>query len=329
MPRIDMNTSDLHNLIAPVLPHAATDKERPELGVVHLEARHGVLSAVASDRATLGATRFPADDGVEDFALTIGRDDADTLLKIFKHTAKNDPRLVIVVEEMPPPAGSGNTSGLGIRIDSEKGTRHSLRDLGDPDPIFLKWRALVAKLLARPATPGAPVVAFPGWAMARWGKACAKGDHLQVFPGPTPNDSVLVTAGETFVGVWAPLRGPEEPQVALEATPWQADLAGLDSVDAGDLLAGAYEEPEHQQDGGDTALLVQAAELIVGSQFGSTSMLQRRLRVGFAKAGQLMSALEDHGVVGPAHGSAAREVLVTADELPALLDKIRSGEVTA
>jgi len=143
-------------------------------------------------------------------------------------------------------------------------------------------------------------------------KLVGKGDML-LLPG---NSSVA----QRIQGCWV-----DEEEVRKVVAFWREQaptvqyVSGVEGEESSSSYAGGHSITDGVgDDASDEALLKRAMELVVRSQMGSTSMLQRKLGVGFARAGRLMDLLEQNGIVGPSIGSKAREVLMTVEEFEAL-----------
>lgn len=206
---LNLPTSELHHLLVPVIPHAGTDLEIPQLVAVRLELADDVLYAAATDRQTLAATRHLLDQPAPPASVTLDRDGALAITRVFKYNRDADPTLRLDI------------GTRALRIDGEDGTRLVLEA---PGSVFPDWRRLLGQYLHR-GQAGVHGVMLSGHLVARWSKACRKGDRLQVIFGTDPTDPVLVTVGEHFAGIWMPAAELEATRVDwLADNPWLAEV---------------------------------------------------------------------------------------------------------
>lgn len=272
MTRIDMTTREWHELIKPVLPHASTDAEVPEINVVRIEGCGGVVYAVATDRYTLGASRLVLDSPSGDFVVSIDRADAAAMLKLFAFGKDHDPRLRIIIDTVNVPMDRGpDLRTLGLTIESEEGTRLILHDR----PGALSgWRKTLSGVIFRELGPAASRLHLMPQQLGRWSAASRKGERLTVIAGPDPGAAVLVLAEDHFAGAWMPANHIDgESEDLLEKSPWRDELAEMpilatasglaDGVAAAARAHGLDVTVEHHGDGRtDTRIDVPA-----GSQF--------------------------------------------------------------
>lgn len=322
---------DLRDALAAVRPHVSPAKHSAVLSRVRLTPQSHNLEVSATDRYTmaLAIVSVLEYDDADATPIDLSASDIAKITTVFTPTRdeENLVRITTGTETLTITDVSGLINGETLILDR-----------ATPDEGFPELRKAFAGTLR-----GQHTITGDFWLSApllkRFEIAQKTYGHPLIFEPSKSGASLLVRVGESFLGQVV-LTRPDEEAIA-RAKGWAEDWGHRIPAEAEqsvwhELVTAFYTGDTAENDkirkGDDTIpealdvdLVAEAATLVVTSGLGSTSMIQRKMRVGFAKAGTLMSSLEDLGIIGPSDGSKARAVLVQPEGLTAALDKIRGA----
>lgn len=335
---IDVNTADLRSALASVSPHAEKSADISSIHRVHFTVTPEVLYVTATNRYSVGcsiASIWEAQGltgSYEDDQFDLTPEIVKEVMMLFK--SKSNPegeigdalRIEVKGEEIIFTDVAGLFPGKSFTVP-----RTHVNEPFPNIPMLLR-RTIMAdvNMPARLATTGFLIKIFVA-------ATSTYGEPLVLEPTGSKK-ALLVSCGESFLGLLMPVDSDEDSDVAAKLSEYRRNwynrlhhLAGEHDELEKDRIrkaGGKPAEDKHAEDktlhllqeainniGGDETLQRQAVELVVTTQFGSTAMLQRKLRIGYAKATQIMERLETCEIVSPAVGTKARDVLYPANKL--------------
>ena len=330
---IKVGTVDFRQALTSVRVHASADKDASTIHRIRLAIDHENVTVTATDMYTAGLAivsiwEGPGPDATVTVDLSPG--DVDKLLRI--HPGGKDKadepelmlRLDITGERVTITDCSGLIDGRALtipRMPTDGGTLCAIPGM------VLKQQTAESVVLAD--------MTFGGETVARFRAAGAAYGHALAIESHSGTRALLVRCGESFLGLIMP-RGITEQmraEMAEWSRAWDRRLPAIAAAAKAEMVAAPVNPVRIDAvDFDETVtrdLFLQAVEAVVRTQFGSASMLQRRLRIGYAKAVRLIEQMQEAGIVGPRGDSPLRDVLVPVDNLDGLLAALRdkgSGE---
>lgn len=330
-----VDLADLRAALQAVTPHASKDKEDPRMRRVRLMPFGVNLEVGASDRFTIGLALVSLwDSDGEGDVIDLDPAEVHQVLTVFPAPGRGDEQAMIRIQATDAEVTFTDVGGL------LEGNSLTLARM-TPEETYPNLRGMFVGRL-----DGSPAV----------GEAVVQSDHLKRFAAaqraygmpliidrvPAPARAWSLRCGESFLGLLTLVRPDEDEQARSNSwrDAWNERLAnapdggrsGIDLRHASGLyvltddgITRVTADGEPDEDDDHARRLAQAAELVVASQYGSVSMLQRKLRLGHSAATDLMDTLEDRGIVGPADGTAPRDVLLSPDRLAEALEAVRGA----
>ncbi|ANA85448.1 FtsK-like DNA translocase [Gordonia phage Bowser] len=336
-----VGTKDFRRALQSALPHLGRDEELPTLCRARCYVDENNVMVAGTDRYTAAlslASVWDIDtpdpvDGVVDLSLS----DIAKILAVF-HAGKDKEDDDAPAYQLRIELREGRNDQTVLRVTDCSGLidgEHLSLPATPVDENFPDLPKMFARYLSEPAGV-LDTFAVSGTLIGRMQVATkVYKDLLVMSTGQRATSPIVVRCGESFLALVMPWRQPDdvEQRHATWQSAWERrlppphDVADVDKMLDLKTASGVYTgaAQPRSDDGEPEPLLVDAARLVIETQFASGSMLQRKLRVGYARAGRLLDELEALDIVGPAQGSKAREVLVDAADVNRIVENINSG----